>query len=61
MKKSLCDVRNVRKADISSDNHLIVAHIQLKTAAVNKSRKLPVRKTLFNVEKLRSRENCQLS
>jgi hypothetical protein len=41
-------------------HHLIVAHVILKTAAVIKSGKLPVRKTLFNVDKLKSPENCQL-
>ncbi|XP_055907616.1 uncharacterized protein LOC129942628 [Eupeodes corollae] len=33
-RKSMCDVRNIRNADVGSDHHLVVMSLKLKTATV---------------------------
>ena len=58
-RKSLRDVRNKRSADVGSDHHLVVAEIQLKTAAVRRRQSIQTRTPRFNVEKLKNPTVCQ--
>lgn len=49
---SVLDVRNKRRSDFTSDDHLVIGHLRMKLAAVNRSNILNQPK--YNIEKLRT-------
>lgn len=58
-RKSLCDVRNRRSADIGSDHHLVVASLQLRTAAVQRRLLNQTRIPKFDVNGLKDPSTCR--
>ncbi|XP_055912883.1 uncharacterized protein LOC129946652 [Eupeodes corollae] len=51
-RKSMCDVRNIRNADVGSDHHLVVMSLKLKTAAVLRQSQNAARNPKFNTNAL---------